>query len=96
MGLLSFIEFYKNYKNKKEGFSFQMSFWSSVIYLWKNIVLFILAIMLARCHNKGDTIHLLGAIFSPTLYVLMMVFQGKICTLKESEVVTKAAIKYLN
>ena len=52
--------------------------------------------MLARCHNKGDTIHLLGAKFAPTLYVLMMIFQGKICTIKEAEVITKAATKYLH
>lgn len=100
MGLLTLIDIYQRYtenKNKnKEGFSNGGSVASFITSLIKGIIMLVVAVKLARCHNKGDTIHLLGAIFFPSFYVLLMLFKGNICKTKETTEVAKEAMKYLH
>lgn len=98
MGLLTLIDIYQRYtENKnKEGFSNDTSIASLIASFIKGMIMLFVAVKLARCHNKGDTIHLLGAIFFPSFYLLLMLFKGKICTVTETTEVTKEAMKYLH
>ena len=87
--LLSVIEVIDILKNK-EKFSEDNDFSCKIRRMIMSVIYYIIFLVLSlkfrKCYFADDKIHLLGAIFFPQLYVLFIIFTGRVCANLKAEV----------